>query len=87
MAEEFQVHVIGWRVSLDDTVDFLGLPVDNAGDNEGQTTTGIPLLEPIAAVEFPSMPIFTPLSRSESLGTWVVRWRFSEDDSALLRIS
>ena len=38
-------------MGLDDAMNFLGLPVDDAGDDERQTATGVFLLEPVPAVE------------------------------------
>jgi hypothetical protein len=34
MAEQIEIDVFGQVVGLDDTVNFLGLPVNDAGDDE-----------------------------------------------------
>ena len=41
---------------LDDAVNFLGLPVNDAGDDERQRATGVFLLEPFPAVEPSPVP-------------------------------
>ncbi|MEE9149295.1 MAG: hypothetical protein V3U27_18080 [Candidatus Tectomicrobia bacterium] len=57
MAEELEVDVLRWHVCLDDTMDFLGLPVNNAGDNESKAATGMLLLEPVTAVQSSPVPV------------------------------
>ena len=42
---------------LDDAVNFLGLPVDDAGDNECKAAAGVFLTEPVPAAELSSMSI------------------------------
>lgn len=44
-------------VSLDDAVNILGLPVDDAGDDEGQAATCVFLIEPVPAAELPPVSI------------------------------
>ena len=44
MAEEGEVDVRWRRMGLENAVDFLGLPVDDTGNNEGQTAPGMLVL-------------------------------------------
>lgn len=39
-----------WQMLLDDAVNFLGLPINNASHDQRQTTTGVALFQPVALV-------------------------------------
>ena len=44
-------------VCLDDAMNFLGLPVDDAGDDESKAATGMFLTQPVPVAELPPVSI------------------------------
>ena len=59
--------MLRWFMCLDDAMDFIGLPIDDTGNDEGKAATRMLLLQPVAAVKFATMPIFEVTRQSVNL--------------------
>ena len=53
IAEQIEIDVFRQGVGLDDAMNFLGLPVDDAGDDEGEVATRMFLTEPVPVAQLP----------------------------------